>query len=81
MFGKQISIADNILQIKRFRDRQIKELKEIEALKQEFEHQEVDEPNMPFWQPAFNYGEHMNRAYVNWAEEALAALSEMDQKS
>ena len=80
MFGKQISVADNILQIKRFRDRQRNELKEVEELKERFEHEEVDDPNIPFWQLAFSYGEHVNRAYIEWAEEALAALRKMDNK-
>ncbi len=80
MFGKQISVADNILQIERFRDRQMNDLKEIETLKERFEHEEVDDPNIPFWQLAFSYGEHVNRAYIEWAEEALAALRKMDNK-
>jgi DNA-binding PadR family transcriptional regulator len=78
MFGKQISIGDNIIQIQRFRDRQLKELEEIEAFKKQFAFQEVKDPNMPFWQLAFSYGEHVNRAYITWAEEALATLSEME---
>lgn len=81
MFGKQISVADNILQIERFRNRQINELKEIETLKERFEHEEADDPNMPFWQLAFAYGEHVNWAYINWADEALASLRIMETKS
>ena len=78
MFGRQISIADNILQIEHFRDRQINELGEIAVLKAHFQHQGVDDPNMPFWQLGLSYGEHVNRAYIKWAEEALAALHEME---
>ena len=81
MFGKQISVADNILQIERFRDHQRNELKEIETLKKRFEHEEIEDPNMPFWQLAFAYGEHVNRAYIEWAEEAVAALREMENKT
>jgi len=81
MFGKQISLADNILQIERFRDSQRDELKEIETLKERFENEEINDPNMPFWKLAFTYGEHVNRAYINWAEEAIAALSEMNEDS
>ncbi len=81
IFGKQISIRDNSRQIKRFRDRQINELKEIQALKKQLEHQAINDPNLPFWQLAFDYGEHVNRAYINWAEEALAALSEMEKQT
>ena len=80
MFGKQISLADNILQIERFRDRQMDELKEIETLKGRFEKEDVDDPNMPFWQLSFAYGEHINRAYINWAEEAIAAIRRMENK-
>ena len=81
MFGKQISIADNILQIERFRNRQMTELKEIETLKERFNNEEVDDPNLPFWQLAFAYGEHVNRAYINWAEEAIASLRQMESNS
>ncbi len=81
MFGKQIAVADNILQIERFRDRQINELKEIKTLKARFEQSQVDDPNMPFWQLAFTYGEHVNQAYIKWAEEAIAALREMENKT
>ena len=81
MFGRQISVADNIRQIERFRDRQINELGEIVVLKAHFQHREVDDPNMPFWQLALAYGEHINRAYIQWAEEALAALRDMKNKT
>jgi DNA-binding PadR family transcriptional regulator len=80
MFGQQIPVADNIRQIERFRDRQKDELKEIEVLKQRFEQEEMDDPNIPFWQLAFSYGEHVNRAYIQWAEEAIAALRRMKNK-
>ncbi len=80
IFGNQISIADNILQIQRFLDRQITELEEIQVLKKQLESQAVNNPNRPFWQLAFSYGEHVNRAYIAWAEEALATLREVDQK-
>jgi DNA-binding PadR family transcriptional regulator len=78
MFGQQISIEDNILQIKRFRERQMNELEEIETLKERFSHEQIDDPNMPYWQLSFAYGAHVNRAYIHWAEEALAALRKME---
>ena len=81
MFGQQIPIAANILQIEHFRNRQANELKEIESLKERFTQEEVDDPNLPFWQLAFTYGEHVNRAYINWAEEALAALRKIESKT
>jgi DNA-binding PadR family transcriptional regulator len=80
MFGQQIPVAENTRQIERFRDRQKGELNDINVLKKRFEQEEVDDPNMPFWQLAFSYGEHVNRAYIEWAEEAIAALREMENK-
>ena len=80
MFARQISIGDNIIRIQSFRDRQVKELKKIEALNKHFELQEVNDPNMPFWRLAFSYGAHVNRAYITWAQKTLATLSEMEQQ-
>jgi DNA-binding PadR family transcriptional regulator len=80
LFGRQIPVADSIVQIERFRDRQMEELKEIKTQKKLFGHEEVDDPNLPFWQLALSYGEHVNRAYINWAEEAIAALRKMENK-
>ena len=57
------------------------ELKKIETLKGRFEPDEVDDPNMPFCQLAFAYGEHINRAYINWAEEAVASLRKMEDNT
>ena len=81
MFGQQISIRDNIIQITRFRDRQKAELDELQLIKEQFENQEVDDPNIPYWRLAFGYGEHVNRAYVKWAEESIVALKKMDKDS
>ena len=78
MFGHQIPVAENIRQIERFWERQKGELAEIEVLKKRLKQEEDDDPNMPFWQLAFSYGEHVNRAYIEWAEEAIAALRKME---
>ena len=81
MFGQQIPVAENIRQIERFWERQKGELAEIEVLKKRLEQEEDDDPNMPFWQLAFSYGEHVNRAYIEWAKEAIASLRNMEPKS
>ena len=78
IFGKQISIADNIRQIEAFKDRQQKELTELEELKDQFQINRAENPNHPFWQLAFDYGKHVNRAYIQWAEEALTSLRKME---
>lgn len=80
IFGKQISIADNIRQIEAFQDRQRKELTELEELKEQFHIDRAENPNHPFWQLAFDYGKHVNRAYIQWAQKALASLRKMEKK-
>jgi len=77
IFGSQISINDNIAQIEGFRERQLSDLKEVERLRKQFETQETDNPNLPFWQLAFDYGKLVNEAYIQWAEMALTGLHNM----
>ena len=77
IFGKQISVADNIRQIEAFQHRQYKELIALEALKKQFQKDNAENPNQPFWELAFDYGKHVNRAYIQWAEEALTSLHKM----
>ena len=77
IFGRQVSISDNITQIERFRERQIVDLKEVERLRNQIESQDADSPNLPFWLLALDYGKHINEAYIQWAEKALAELRNM----
>ena len=77
IFGRQIELKESMHQIERFRDRQQEELTEMRQLKKRFKTDAADNPNMPFWQLAFDYGEHVNRAYIQWAEKALGALRKM----
>jgi len=77
IFGRQIELKESMYQIERFRDRQQQELTEIRQLKKRFKTDAADNPNMPFWQLAFDYGEHVNRAYIQWAEKAIGALRKM----
>ena len=78
IFGQQITIGDNIRQIERFRNRQQNELNEVNQLEKKLNIEGADNPNLPFWRLAFKYGEYINRAYVQWAEEALTALRKME---
>jgi DNA-binding PadR family transcriptional regulator len=81
IFGKQISVADNIRQIEAFQDRQKKELFELDELKEQFQKGDAENPNQPFWQLAFDYGKHVNQAYIQWADEAIALLRKMENRS
>ena len=81
IFGRQIPIADNIKQIQRFRDRQARELIEVEELKARFQNEAGENSNLQFWLIAIEYGRYVNRAYLQWAEKALTALRNMEIKS
>ncbi|UCD78155.1 MAG: PadR family transcriptional regulator [Desulfobacterales bacterium] len=78
IFGRQISVKDNIIQIERFRERQQIELKEVERLSKQVETTETDNPNLPFWLMALDYGKHVNEAYIQWAEKILTVLHDME---
>jgi hypothetical protein len=47
----------------------------------QFQKDGAENPNQPFWLLAFDYGRHINRAYIQWADEALAALHKMESKA
>ena len=81
IFGRQISITDNIRQIQRFRDRQERELKEVEELKQRFQNESAENRNLQFWLIAVEYGRYVNQAYIQWAGKALTALRKMTPDS
>ena len=81
IFGKQISIADNIRQIERFRDRQKNELDEVKELKRQFQKEAAGNLNLQFWLIAIEYGNYVNQAYLQWAQKALAALKKMETEA
>ena len=78
IFGRQISVKDNITQIERFRKRQQIELTEVQRLGKQFETTETENPNLAFWLMALDYGKHVNEAYIQWAEKTLMALRQME---
>jgi len=78
IFGREISVKDNITQIERFRKRQQIELKEVKRLRKQFETTKTDNPNLLFWLMALDFGKHVNEAYIQWAEKTLMALDQME---
>lgn len=78
IFGREISVKDNITQIERFRKRQQIELKEVKRLRKQFETTKTDNPNLLFWLMALDFGKYVNEAYIQWAEKTLMALDQME---
>ncbi|MBT8369799.1 MAG: hypothetical protein KJO34_02480, partial [Deltaproteobacteria bacterium] len=54
------------------------ELTEVNQLEEKLNTEAADNPNLPFWRLGFKYGATVNRAYIRWAEEALASLRKME---
>lgn len=53
-------------------------LARYEAIRHELELDVSHEPDRPYWLLTVSAGEHTARAAIGWADEALAALDEMD---
>lgn len=79
-FGQQISLTDNIRQIKNFQKLQAQRLKEIKATEKLLKSDYKDNPNLSFWLMTVRYGQHLNQAYLQWSKETLAALRRMKKE-
>jgi DNA-binding PadR family transcriptional regulator len=51
---------------------------QYEAIRRELEHEENHTEDRPFWLLTVSAGEHTTRAAIAWADEAIAALKEID---
>ena len=78
-FGQLVSLADNIRQVEHFRELQSQKLKEINAIEKLLNADYKDNPNFPYWLMSVRYGQYVNRAYLRWSKETLAALNGMEQ--
>ena len=78
-FGQLVSPADNIRQVEHFRELQSQKLKEINAIEKLLNADYKDNPNLPYWLMSIRYGQYVNRAYLGWSKETLAALKGMEK--
>ena len=74
ILGCRQKVTDNIRQIEHFSDMQRQDLAQTTQLRAMVEEEYRDDPAMPYLRLALDYGHRVNRAYLDWAEEAVATL-------
>jgi DNA-binding PadR family transcriptional regulator len=74
IFGCRQEVADNIRQVEHFRKMQREDLDQTNQLMEMVAKDYGNDPAMPFLKIALRYGHHVNRAYLQWADEAISEL-------
>jgi DNA-binding PadR family transcriptional regulator len=75
-FGNNLSKGKNLQRIEEFRERRRKSLRKMDMFKRSL-HQVLDESDDHFYYYlTVLFGEHVYRAYINWADEAVKLLKE-----
>jgi PadR family transcriptional regulator, regulatory protein AphA len=77
-FGQQLSMPENIQQVEHFRESQQKLYQEVQDLEQQMRLDHSDNPNLPYWLTAISYGLHTKKALIQWCDETLTRLREIE---
>ncbi len=80
-FGEEVSVATSISHIKRYQELQQGLLERYQAIEAEIKAEYADNPNLPYWVLTVRYGQHVNRALLDWCDESLAKLNRMAKSS
>jgi PadR family transcriptional regulator AphA len=73
-FGHQVSLADNIRQVKRFKEMRNQEILALRASEERLKAELTDNPILPFMVATVSYGQHVNQALLDWCDETLSVL-------
>lgn len=79
-FGSQVSIEENIRNIKGFRDRNLKKLKMLEAFEQNLRGVLGESKDHIFYLQTVLFGIGVCHAYINWANQAILDLTEFSKE-
>jgi len=78
-FGSLVSIEDNTKRIEAFKDRHSHNLKMMEIFKENLKQVLNKEDDHLFYYITVLFGEHMYKAYLEWADEAVGLLNKQTQ--
>jgi DNA-binding PadR family transcriptional regulator len=78
-FGQQLSMPENIQHVQHFRESQQKLYQELQDLEKQMHLNHPDNPNLPYWLAAISYGLHTKIALIQWCNETLIRLREIEQ--
>ncbi|MBD2776258.1 PadR family transcriptional regulator [Iningainema tapete] len=77
-FGQQVSVADNIRHVQKFRDLQQELLQKYQAMEVQLkQHHKADNPNIPYWSIIISYKLHVTSSLINWCEQTLVNLNQL----
>ena len=71
-FGHQVSAADSIRQVDRFREMRNQEIRALRAIEERLKTEQANNPNLPYMLATVSYGQHVNQALLDWCEETLS---------
>ncbi len=78
-FGQQLPMPGNIQHVQDFRESQQKLYRELQDLEEQMRLDHLDNPNLPYWITAISYGLHTKKALIQWCDETLIRLKEIEQ--
>jgi PadR family transcriptional regulator AphA len=78
-FGRQVTMTNNIRQVRQVQALQRQLLGKYDALEQQLRAEHVDNPDLPYWLLTISYGRHLCQARLHWCDEALTRLSSMSR--
>lgn len=81
LFAKQGPVEDSIRHVQHFREQQTALFEHYTHLGGELREQYPDEPSLPFWLVTLRCGVHVSRAFLDWCDEAEAALKKMSAEA
>lgn len=79
-FGSLIGAEENIQNIKAFRKKSIAKLSLMEAYEKNLRSVLSESPDHLYYLLTVNFGQHIYKAYVDWADQAVKELTEKNEK-
>lgn len=76
-FGSQLDISENEKRIESFKDRNTQNLGQIKLFKENLEKVFDDDVDHLYFYLTVLFGEHIYKAYLDWAEEALSLMDKL----
>lgn len=78
VFGWQVPAEENRRKVLEFRELHRGLLRKYEGIEGSLEAEHAGHPGLPYWLMTVRYGRRVSRALLDWCEETLAALDEVE---
>jgi PadR family transcriptional regulator, regulatory protein AphA len=78
-FGHQVSTADSIRQVERFKTMRNQEIRALRATEERLKTEQTNNPNLPYMLATVSYGQHVTQALLHWCDETLRVLNKLSE--